>query len=123
MSNKPRLSREKNKQPGLLDRLLTAIFAPIIFNVSIIIVLTMGFHRTGSPGRFFIHQNFWSGFWVMLVAGILPAIAGFMLGSDKFATLLGHFFYTNLDHEKDIRTTLVCWLGIFAIAYLLSGAV
>jgi len=100
-----------------------AVLAPVVFNISIIIVLAMVFRRSRFLGRFLFYQAHWSGFVVVLVAGFLPAIAGFMMGTSKFATLLGHFFYTNMEHEKDMSKTIACWLGLFVIAYLLSGVV
>ncbi|MDD4911532.1 MAG: hypothetical protein PHP57_04505 [Sideroxydans sp.] len=100
-----------------------AVLAPIAFNISIIIVLAMVFRRTRFLGRFLFYQAHWSAFLVVFVAGLLPAIAGFMMGTSKFATLLGHFFYTNMEHERDLSKTIACWLGLLAIAYLLSGAV
>jgi hypothetical protein len=121
--NKSQQSDEKNEQPSLQDRLLMAVLAPIIFNISIIIVLAIALRRSRSIGRFLFYQAHWSGFLVVLVAGFLPAIAGFMMGTSKFATLLGHFFYTNMEHEKDMRKTIASWLSLFIIAYLLSGAV
>lgn len=100
-----------------------AVLAPVAFNISIIIVLATVFRRSRFLGRFLFYQSHWSGFLVLLVAGLLPAIAGFMMGTSKFATLLGHFFYTNMEYEKDISKTIACWVALFAITYLLSGAV
>ena len=123
MLNRSRPSENENEQPSLQDRLLIAVLAPIFFNISIIIVLAMFFRRSRFIGRFLFYQAHWSGFLVFLVAGLLPAVAGFMMGSTKFATLLGHFFYTNMEHERDMSKTIAVWLGLFFIAYLLSGAV
>ena len=100
-----------------------AALAPIAFNISIIIVLAVFFRCSRSLGRVLFYQANWSDFLIFLVAGLLPAIAGFMMGTTKFATLLGHFFYTNMEHEKDLSKTIVVWFGLFAIAYLLSCAV
>ncbi len=97
-----------------------ALLAPIVFNISIVIVIALVFRRTVFLGRFLFYQTYWSGFFVVLVAGLLPTVVGFMMGTNKFTTLLGHFFYTNMDDEKDIRKTISCWLCLFCIAYLLS---
>jgi hypothetical protein len=121
--NNSRQSEEENERPSIRDRLFMAALAPLVFNISIIIVLAIVFRRSRLLGRFLFYQAHWSGFLVLLVAGLLPAIAGFMMGTSKFATLLGHFFYTNMEHEKDLSKTIACWLGLLAIAYLLSGAV
>lgn len=123
MLNKPRQSEEENEQPSLQDRLLMAILAPIAFNISIIIVLSIFFRHSRFLGRFLFYQAHWSGILVLLVAGLLPAAVGFMMGTSKFATLLGHFFYTNMEREKDMSKTIAAWIGLFVIAYLLSGAV
>lgn len=98
-----------------------AVLAPIVFNISIIFVLATVFRRSRFFGRFLFYQAHWSGSLVLLIAGLLPAIAGFMMGTRLFSTLLGHFFYTNMEHEQDMRKTVVCWIALFAIAYLLSG--
>lgn len=100
-----------------------AVLAPIFFNISIIIVLAVVFRHTRYLGRFLFYQAHWPGALILLIAGLFPALAGFMLGTNRFAVLLGHFFYTNMEDEKDMGITLACWLTLIAIAYLLSGAV
>lgn len=100
-----------------------AFLAPIFFNISIIIVLAVVFRRTRFLGRFLFYQTHWSGALILLIAGLLPALAGFAMGTSRFAILLGHFFYTNMENEKELGITLACWLTLLAIAYLLSGAV
>lgn len=105
------------------DRLLIAVLAPIAFNISILIILAAFFRRSRLLGKFLFYQAHWPGLLIFLVAGLLPALAGFLMGSRKFITLFGHFFYTNMEHEKDISKTFACWLGLIGIAYVLSGAV
>lgn len=121
MLKKSQQSQEENERPSIQDRLLMAVLAPIVFNISIIFVLVLVFRRSRILGRLMFYQAHWSGFFVVLVAGLLPAIAGFMMGTSKFSTLLGHFFYTNMEHEKDIRKTIACWVCLFVAAYALSG--
>ncbi|HYR05706.1 MAG TPA: hypothetical protein VEP71_03405, partial [Gallionella sp.] len=84
MLNKSRKAEEENEQPSLQDRLLMAVLAPIAFNVSIIIILAIVFRRSRFLGRFLFYQAHWSGFMVLLVAGLLPAVAGFMMGIGRF---------------------------------------
>jgi hypothetical protein len=108
------------KQPGLADRMLMAIVAPIVFNISIVIVIAMFFRRSRYLARYLLYPTEISGGLVFLAACVLPAIAGFLMGASRFATLLGHFFYTNMDHEKDIAKTTAAWAGLILLAYLLS---
>lgn len=121
MLNKRRKPKEENEPPSFQDRLLMAVLAPIAFNISIIIVLATIFRRSRFLGRFLFYQSHWSGFVVLLVAILLPALAGFMMGTSKFVTLLGHFFCTNMENEKDMSKTIACWVTLVAITYLLSG--
>jgi len=116
------LATEDDTPPSFMDRLLTAILAPIAFNFSIIIVLSMFFGSGGA--RIFnrtrlIYQipvDF-----ILLIVILLPALAGFMMGMSKFTTFFGHFFYTNIRHERDIRKTIAAWICLFLIAYCISG--
>lgn len=108
------------EQPGLADRMLMAVLAPIVFNFSIIIVIAMFFRRSRYLGRYLVYPADISGSLVFLAVCVFPAIAGFLMGSRRFATLLGHFFYTNMDHEKDTAKTIAVWAGLILLAYLLA---
>lgn len=110
------------EHPSFIDRLLTAILAPIAFNISIFIVLSMFFGSSGA--RMFnrtrlIYQipvDF-----ILIIVVLLPALAGFLLGFSKFVTLFGHLFYTNMGDEKDIYKTIGVWVCLFLIAYFITG--
>jgi hypothetical protein len=118
----PLHSAEDDESPGLTDRLLAAVIAPIVFNFSIIVVLAVFFRRSRGLGRILYSDISLLGsvlFWGLL---ILPAMIGLLIGTARFATLLGHFFYTNMEHEKDARITVASWACLFLVAYLLSRA-
>lgn len=115
---------ESNEKPSLLDRLGTAIMAPIAFNFSILIVLSLMFSGTrkyilyfknpvrllyGVPGNY-----------LLLVSILLPALVGFMLGMNRFTTLYGHFFYTNSESERSVSMTVLVWAILLLTAYILS---
>lgn len=107
--------------PSFQERLLMAVLAPIFFNLSILIVLAVFLRRSLRLGAYLFYHPHWPGALIFLIAVALPALAGFTMGVKRFATLLGHFFYTNMEHEKDVKITLASWVGFLLIAYLLSG--
>lgn len=115
---------ESNEKTSLLDRFSTAIMAPIAFNFSILIVLSLMFSGTrkyilyfknpvrllyGVPGNY-----------LLLVSILLPALVGFMLGMNRFTTLYGHFFYTNSESERSVSMTVLVWAILLLTAYILS---
>jgi hypothetical protein len=100
-----------------------AVLAPIFFNLSVLIVIALFFRRSRYLGKFLFYQPHWHWSLIFLVAIVIPALAGFAMGAPRSATLLGHLFYTNMDHEKDITKTFAAWAALFLVAYLLSGAV
>jgi hypothetical protein len=101
---------------SLQNRLLTALLAPVFFNLSIFIFIGLISRRSRLMGKLLIYE----GHLLIALLLLLPAIAGFMMGTSKFATLLGHFFGTNMEHERDLRITAALWIGLGLIAYLLS---
>ncbi len=111
--------------PSIWDRIGTAILAPVAFNFSIIIVVSLLF----SGGRKYI--LYFSnpvrllygvpGNYLLLITIILPAIIGFILGLSKFTSLYGHLFYTNADSEKSISVTILVWVILLITAYILSS--
>ncbi|NOT15679.1 MAG: hypothetical protein HOP21_08935 [Methylotenera sp.] len=116
---------EKNAEdhPSFIDRLLTAILAPIAFNFSIITMVAMLSVPRGpvlfNPYKWFyqVSPNFF-----IYTTIVLPGIAGFLMGMSRFTTLFGHFFYTNMGDEKDVRKTIAAWVCLFLIAYCIAGA-
>ena len=109
-------------KPGLVDRLMTAVLAPIAFGVPTLIILIM---MMGSYEFRFIRRRLWH-FDVPVVAILLsifavPFVVGFILGMNRFSTLYGHFFYTNQGDERDLRKTIAVWLCLLLIAFGLSN--
>lgn len=118
-----RRRREEDEPPTLLERLVMAALAPIMFNVSILIVIGTFFKR----GRFLeklLAPTLLTSPWLLgfLLIG-LPAITGFVLGVNRLATLLGHFFMTNDGEEMSPLKTLLAWGGLFLLIYLISRLV
>ncbi|MEQ1525730.1 MAG: hypothetical protein ABL911_03160 [Gallionella sp.] len=105
------------------DRLWGFILAPIVFNVSNMIVLSIFFRRSYWFAKYWVYDVRWFTWFVLLCLIIIPAVAGFILGTSKLATLLGHFFYTNMEHEKDVLKTSAAWIGLFGISYFISQVV
>jgi hypothetical protein len=54
---------------------------------------------------------------------VVPAVVGLIMGLDRFATFLGHSFYTNAAAERDWRATVAIWTGLFACTYVLAAFV
>lgn len=112
---------EDDTNPGLADRLLAAVLAPVVFNFSIIVVLAVFFRRSRGFGRILTHDIALLGNYLLWGLLILPALIGLLIGTSRFATLLGHFFYTNLEHERNSGITVAAWGCLFLVAYLLSS--
>jgi hypothetical protein len=115
-------SPDEVEPPGFTDRLFAAILAPIVFNISILIVLAVFFRRSRFIGKVIYNDIPLLGSFLLSALVILPALTGLLIGTGRFITLFGHFFYTNMEHEKDARITVAAWACLFLIAYLLSRA-
>jgi hypothetical protein len=110
-----RYKQSKNNSLSFKDQLLTAILAPIIFNIGMLITaLALRVHRD----RFIFEALYGTGKLLLLTNIAIPATLGFMLGSKRFSTILGHFFYSNIDYEKSWLKTILCWLGFLLLNYL-----
>jgi hypothetical protein len=121
MKERNRRSPEENDEPpSLSDRLFAAVLAPVVFNISVIIVLAVFFRRSRFIGRVLYNDIPLLGNFLLLALAILPALIGLFIGTARFITLLGHFFYTNMEHEKDAVITVAAWACLFLVAYLLS---
>lgn len=115
------VEKSAEDHPSFIDRLLTAILAPIAFGFPIIIVLAV---LWGAGARIIRRHRLIDQVPVDLILFIiivLPAITGFVMGMSRFTMLYGHFFYTNMGNEKDIRKTIVAWGCLFLIAYCITG--
>ncbi|WP_036299889.1 hypothetical protein [Methylotenera sp. L2L1] len=121
MQNKTK-QLEQDEEPSLLDRLGTAILAPIAFNFGIVVIVSLISGSVRSP---LLNPFRWlygiSASYLLLVSILLPAIAGFIMGMTKFTTLYGHFFYTNGDDEKSIPMTILVWAVLLLTAYIFSA--
>lgn len=111
------------KHPSLIDRLVTATIAPIAFNFSIITMVAVLSVPRG-PALFNPYKWFYqaSPNFLIYTTILLPGIAGFLMGMERFTTLFGHFFYTNDGDEQDIRKTIAAWICLLLTAYCISGA-
>ncbi|PPD51885.1 MAG: hypothetical protein CTY12_07305 [Methylotenera sp.] len=117
-----RAEKSLDGHPSFIDRVLTAIIAPIAFNVSIFIFLVLLLGSSGS--RILIRSQVIYKTPISLIfilSVLLPALLGFMMGLSRFTTLFGHFFYTNMGDEKDIFKTIAAWICLFLIAYIITG--
>lgn len=102
--------------------MLAAVLAPIALNISIIILLAAFFRRSRIVGRT-LFANFQELGWV-IISGLIvvPFLIGLLIGTSRFATFLGHLFYTNMLHERDIRMTLTAWGLLLMLTFLVSIA-
>jgi hypothetical protein len=114
------ISDIEEDQPSLGDRLLTAVIAPIAFNLSIIILLAVFFRRSRFIGRILYNQLHAPFSILLIVLVAIPALIGLVIGMSRFITLLGHFFYTNLEHEKNLGITLFVWFCLLLTTYCVS---
>jgi hypothetical protein len=115
-SRLPRQRASSNESLSWRERLAAAVVAPFIFNVSLFLLFGMFFRgRRGLIGLLFLPPI---AFAVLLV---VPATVGLVVGIDRFATFLGHSFYTNSAAERDVRITVAIWAGLLACTYVLSA--
>ncbi len=114
--------RKEEEQPDLMDRLLTAILAPIFFNVAVLIVVFVFFSKSKSMKFLFVRgvPTSATGLSTTTILIGIPALVGFIGGSIKFVKFLGHSFLTNSPAEQDWIKTLGIWLIIFFAAFVLS---
>lgn len=119
MRQKKQLNENAKEEITLLDRALTAIVAPILFNFSILLIASQIFGKALRVGHY--QRMSWLSDPLFLIGCVLmPTLLGFILGSSAFATLLGHFFYTNHESERSTKMTCTVWVVLFVTAYLLS---
>jgi len=93
-----------------------------MFNVSLLFLSGGLFRRSRLVERTLLSPASHSSSFLFLAALLLvglPALAGFVLGVNRTAILLGHLFYTNFEHERSPAKTLLAWAGLILIAWLL----
>lgn len=119
MRQKNRNTEDGTETISLGDRVFTAIIAPIVFNISIALILSQILGKSLRLGIY--HRSFWlENPFFFIGCVLLPALLGFVLGSSAFATMLGHFFYTNHESQRSSPMTCTVWLVLIFTTYLLS---
>lgn len=115
-SRLPRRAADVDAPLGWRERLVAALVAPLVFNVSLFFLFGVFFRaRRGFASLLFLSPTF------LVVLVVIPAIAGLALGIERFATVLGHSFYTNPAGKRDVRITIAIWAGLFACSYIISA--
>ncbi|HYN53837.1 MAG TPA: hypothetical protein VES38_03950 [Methylotenera sp.] len=108
----------------MFDRFFSAIIAPIIFNIAV--VITLGILSSKSYNYLF-RVSFgdisslilgYTGQKLFILFVIIPAIYGLVFGSRGVSEFIGHAFYTNTLEQKNKFITCSIWLIILATAYL-----
>lgn len=115
-SGSPR-PRSSQASATLADRLLAAFLAPLAFNLFLLICACF-LGRRASPW----HLASWT--WDEPTAAwelvMLPALAGFVGGTDGLVSLAGHAFLTHAEHEQRWWATLLIWAVIAGSGYLVA---
>lgn len=112
----------KEDEGGINDRLLAAFLAPIIFNLSNLILIAVLFRRARGFGRFLFYDVPMLGGFLLWGLLIIPALVGLLIGMDRLISLIGHLFYTNAESERNPAITAAAWGSLLLAAFLLSHA-
>jgi len=109
-----RSRRPETPSVTLSERLVAAVLTPLFFNLSLLILAAY------SSGRTFRHTLHWyalSGrtLWLMLA---IPAVVGFLAGTEGTARLMGHAFGTNHGSERSAVMSVLVWLGLALMFWL-----
>jgi len=91
-----------------------------MFNLSILIMMSTVFRRSRFLDKVFAPAAHSSARLLAFLLIGVPAITGFILGVNRLATLLGHFFMTNDGEERSPIKTLLAWAGLSLLIYLIS---
>jgi hypothetical protein len=115
--------RREDEHPGLTDRLLAAFLAPVVFNISNLIMVGVLFRRS-SPGfgRFLVQDVPKLGSFLLWALLLIPALVGLLIGMDRLIALIGHLFYTHTENERNQAITIAAWVCLLLAAFLLSRA-
>lgn len=97
-----------------------AFLAPLFFNFSLLICLGLFSRRSRTLARIASYDGLTSSWGWLVILVFVPAVVGYRLGAERCAILLGHFFYTNLEHEKSAGKTVLAWGCLLIVAYLIS---
>ena len=116
---KRRREEEDAGSPGIVDRILAALLAPIFFNVSAFIVASLYWRR--HPIRSGFIDDYLHLARLALLFSAIAALAGFVFGTRGFADFLGHAFYTHSESQRNPLATTLIWIGIAVLAYDVSA--
>lgn len=106
--------------PSFSERIVMAILALLFFNTSLLICLASFSRRSKFITKAGVYEVLASGWVLFAILIVAPAITGYRLGADKCATLLGHFFFTNMENERSPVKTFFAWGCLLPIAYVIS---
>lgn len=118
-----RLPEKSEDTAGIADRLLAAFLAPVIFNISNLILIAVLFRRARGFGRFLFYDVPMLGGFLLWGLLIIPALVGLLIGMDRLISLIGHLFYTHTESERNPAITVAAWGGLLLAAYILSHAI
>lgn len=122
MGRKPLQRETVDKQPSVNERIVMALLAPLFFNLSLLICFFLLFRRARRLGVLGAYEAFTSAWGLFVLLIVIPAVVGYRLGGDKCATLLGHFFYTNVGSERSLPKTTLAWGTFLLVAYVVHKA-
>ncbi|MCB6182463.1 hypothetical protein LIN78_02715 [Leeia sp. TBRC 13508] len=123
MKNRRTDNLKRPESPGIIDRIFMAMFAPIVFNIAVLLILVVIYRESRIVGGMLVgHIQIFSKTAILMTV-FFPAVVGFILGTNRFVKLLGHLCYTNFEEERDINITIICWLVLLSITYLISKTI
>lgn len=98
----------------LSERLVAAALTPLFFNLSLLILAA---YSSGYTFRHLLHWYAQLGrdVWLMLA---IPAVVGFLAGTDGTARLMGHAFGTQPAPERSLVMSVLVWLGLALMFWL-----
>src|SRR4051812_48284741 len=98
-----------DEPPSLLDRIITALLAPLFFNISAVVMIAV-YYRDHRYLRWLALRPSSRWLHAAMLFSIVAAIAGFVFGSKGFASFLGHCFYTNEESQQNPLITALIWI-------------
>ena len=103
----------------LFERLLCAVLTPIVVNISIVLLMAASRRKFSNFSTLFAWRSLPTHYAPLVLTVMLPAALGFLLGSRRVLTLVGHMFYTNNEHERSEKITAAIWAGFALYAWVL----
>ena len=103
----------RSLEVSLGDRIVTSILATVLAAVTCVLVpIAVAVHGGGAPfGRLWFHSAFW--IWAAVVSAS-ACVTGFLLGSERAASMFGHLWGTEVPAQP--RMTVSLWLVLLGIA-------